>query len=463
MKKQRTLSTAFAVALTAAVVTGQTRVTPPENKYSIADDVRLGRESAQEVRRQLPLMRDEQVTSYLDGLGRRLVNAIPSELRHDQFRYTFDPVNVREINAFALPGGPMFVNRGTIDAARNEGELAGVMAHEISHVALRHGTAQATKATPYQVGSIIGAITGAIVGGTLGQVISEGSQFGLGAAFLRYGREYERQADTLGAQIMARAGYDPRDMANMFRTIEKQGGSGGPEWLSSHPNPGNRYDAINREAQVLRVQNPVRNSGEFNEVKSYLRRLPRAPTMEEATRRAGRSTSGSSRGDVRPSGRVQGPSTRYTEYNGGDLFRVRVPSNWKELSSTNSVTFAPEGAYGRYNGQSIFTHGVEIGVVRNEDHNLQTATDELIDGLRDSNPSLSRNARYTRGTVAGQRALRTTLDNVSDATGQREVVQITTTQTRDGDLMYIIGVAPRNEFDVYQPVFDRVSQSIRLN
>jgi Zn-dependent protease with chaperone function len=463
MKKQRTLTTTLALALTVTVVSGQTRVTAPENKYSIADDVKLGREAAQEVRQQLPLMRDEEVTSYVDRLGRRLVSAIPSELRHDQFRYTFDPVNVREINAFALPGGPMFINRGTIEAARNEGELAGVMAHEIAHVALRHGTAQASKATPYQIGGLIGAIAGAIVGGTAGQIISEGTQFGLGVKFLQYGREYERQADTLGAQIMARAGYDPRDMANMFRTIEKQGGSGGPEWLSSHPNPGDRYDAINREAQVLRVQNPVRNTQDFDQAKTYLRRLPRAPTMEEATRRTGRSTSGSSRGDVRPSGRVQAPSARYTEYNGGDLFRVRVPSNWRELSSTNSVTFAPEGAYGRYNGQSVFTHGVEIGVSRNEGHNLQTATDELIDALRDSNPSLARGSRYTRGTIAGRQALRTTLDNVSDATGQREVVQITTTQTPDGDLMYIIGVAPRNEFDVYQPVFDRVSQSIRLN
>ena len=134
----------------------------------------------------------------------------------------------------------MFVNRGMIEAAKTEGEVAGVMAHEISHVALRHGTAQASKATPYRIGQIAGGILGAIVGGTVGQVISQGTAFGLGTAFMKCGREYERQADIEGAQIMARAGYDPRDMASMFRTIEQQSGGSGPEWLSDHPNPGNR-------------------------------------------------------------------------------------------------------------------------------------------------------------------------------------------------------------------------------
>ena len=131
-------------------------------------------------------------------------------------------MNVNEINAFALPGGPMFVNRGMIEAAHTDGEVAGVMAHELSHVVLRHGTAQASKATKYQVGEVAGAVLGAIIGGGSGQVIPQGTQFGLGTAFLRFSREYERQADLEGAQIMARAGYDPRDMANIFKTIQKQ-------------------------------------------------------------------------------------------------------------------------------------------------------------------------------------------------------------------------------------------------
>src|SRR5437773_16794 len=189
-------------------------------------------------------MRDEPISSYVNQVGRRLTSAIPPQLRHPEFRYTFKVVNAREINAFALPGGPMFVNRGMIDAAKSEGEVAGVMAHELSHVILRHGTAQASKATKYEVGQIAGAVLGSIIGGGWGQVIAQGTQFGLGTAFLRFGREFERAADIEGAQIMASAGYDPRDMANMFKTIEKQGGSGGPQWLSDHPNPGDRQTYI---------------------------------------------------------------------------------------------------------------------------------------------------------------------------------------------------------------------------
>src|SRR5262249_2027787 len=202
----RAQAPAILVLAAAAILGAQTRIDPPSNNYTPAQDVELGRKAAAEARQQLPIMRDDAVSSLIDDIGRRLVAAIPPELRHPEFRYTFEPVNVREINAFALPGGPMFVNRGVIEAAHTDGEGAGVMAHELSHVALRHGTAQASKATKYELGQVAGAVLGAIIGGGWGQVISQGTQFGLGTAFLRFSREYEKQADILGAQIMARAG-----------------------------------------------------------------------------------------------------------------------------------------------------------------------------------------------------------------------------------------------------------------
>src|SRR5436309_4801116 len=249
----------FAIAFAAGLASPQTRVVPPKNSYTPAQDVELGRQAAAQAEQQLPILRDDLVSSYVEAIGNRLVRAIPPELQHPEFRYSFKVVNVREINAFALPGGPMYVNRGMIEAAHTEGEVAGVMAHELSHVVLRHGTAQASKATKYEIGEVAGAVLGAIIGGGWGQVISQGTQFGLGAAFLRFSREYEKQADLEGTHIMARAGYDPRDMANMFKTIEKQSGPGGPQWLSDHPNPGNRVEYITREAQVLRVESPVRD------------------------------------------------------------------------------------------------------------------------------------------------------------------------------------------------------------
>jgi len=266
------------------VIAAPTRIQPPANKYTPAQDVKLGREAAAQARRQLPILRDGQVLSYVTSVGRRLVAALPPQLRHSGFRYTFEVVNAREINAFALPGGPMFVNRGMLSAARNEGQVAGVMAHELSHVVLRHGTAQASKATKYELGAVAGSIIGAIIGGRVGSAVTQGTRFGLGTAFMRFGREYERQADIEGAQIMARAGYDPRDMADMFKIIAQQSGPGGPEWLSDHPNPGNRYTYISQEARTMRVGNRAPVTPAFRATQLRLRQLPPAPSTQQARR-----------------------------------------------------------------------------------------------------------------------------------------------------------------------------------
>jgi Zn-dependent protease with chaperone function len=455
---------AAALVLTSTLAGAQTRITAPKNNYTPAQDVELGNKAAAEARQQLPIMRDDAVSSFIEGIGRRLVDAIPADMRHPEFHYTFEPVNVREINAFALPGGPMFVNRGMMEAANTEGEIAGVMAHELSHVVLRHGTAQASKAAKYEMGQMAGAVLGAIIGGGWGQVVSQGTQFGIGTAFLRFSREYEKQADIMGAQIMARAGYDPRDMANMFKTIEKQGGPGGPQWLSDHPNPGDRSAYITQEAQALRVENPIRDTRGFQQVQAHLRQLPPAPTTEQATKNAGRRPTGTSGGRETgmPTGRVEPPASSFKTFTGGNIFKVSVPANWREMSGQNAVTFAPDGAYGQANGQSVFTHGVELGAARNETHDLQTSTDELLDSLARANPGLSRPAGYDRVNLGGRQGLRTLLSNSQSATGQPETIVVFTTQLRDGNLFYALAVAPQSDFNAYRGVFDRVIRSIEL-
>src|SRR5260370_42326382 len=190
----------------------QTKISYHSNKFSPQDDVKVGRQAAQEAEQQLPLLRDEEVRSYVERVGQRLVASIPPEFQHPEFRYYFKVVNARDINAFALPGGPMYVNRGMIQAARNEGELAGVMAHDLSHEAPRHGTAQATKAQQYGILAGILGVGGAILGGRAGSVLGQGGQLAVGAYFLRFSREYETEAYLLRARIMSNARYDPRDM-----------------------------------------------------------------------------------------------------------------------------------------------------------------------------------------------------------------------------------------------------------
>ena len=458
---------AAALLLTATFASAQTKVTAPKNSYTPAQDVQLGKQAAAEARQQMPILRDDAVSSYLEDIGHRLVAAIPADMRHPEFQYTFEPINLREINAFALPGGPTFFNRGMIEAAATEGEVAGVMAHELSHVVLRHGTAQASKAAKYEMGSIAGQILGAVIGGGWGQVIAQGSQFGLGTAFLRFSREYEKQADLLGAQIMARASYDPRAMANMFKTIEQQGGgSGGPQWMSDHPNPGNRVAYITQEAQALRVQNPIGDTRRFQQVQARLRGMSPAPTTEQASRKGGNrptGTSGSRGGDTSmPTGRVASPSPSFRTYTEGDVFKVSVPNNWREMQGQSAVTFAPEGAYGQANGQNVFTHGVEIGAARNETHDLETSTNELIDSLAQANPGLNRTSGFDRVTLGGRAGLRTALSNNQSATGQPESIVIFTTQLRDGNLFYAVAVAPQNDFGAYRGVFDKVIRSIQL-
>jgi Zn-dependent protease with chaperone function len=444
----------------------QTQITYHSNKYSVQDDIKLGRQAAQEAEQQFPLLRDEEVRSYVEDVGRRLVNAIPSQFQHPEFQYYFKVINASDINAFALPGGPMYVNRGMIEAAHTEGEMAGVMAHEISHVALRHGTAQASKGQKYGVLAGIAGIAGTILGGPgVGQL----AQAPFAVYLLKFSREYETEADILGAQIMARAGYDPRDLANMFRTLEQQGAGGGG-FLSDHPSPSDRYARINREAQSLRVAAVRNDSREFARVQERLRGYQRAPTMAEIQRSGQRYPVGENTGNNPnnlpnnvPTGRVEYPSSRYQSYsifNGG--VEVSVPSNWRQINDANSVWFVPEGGYGQYNGQAVFTHGASFGVAQVSNRNLQSATQELINSLGQGNNNLRTSGGYQRTTISGRNALFTTLSNVNEATGRPESVRLLTTQLRNGQLFYMIAVAPQSERN-FESAFNNILRSIRIN
>ncbi|HKO63316.1 MAG TPA: M48 family metallopeptidase [Pyrinomonadaceae bacterium] len=457
---------AFAIFAMPVSVFSQTQIKLHSNKYKVSDDVQLGRQAAQEVEQKMPVLRDGDVTNYVERVGERLAAAIPSQFQHPGFNYYFRVVNARDINAFALPGGPMYVNRGMIEAARNEGEMAGVMAHEISHVALRHGTAQASKGQKYGLLAGILGIGGAILGGPAGAAAQIASQ-GVGVYFLKFSREYETEADILGAQIMARAGYDPIDLANMFQTIQQRGGGSSGGWFSSHPSPANRYARIQQEARMLRIESPIRNTQEFARVQARLRSMGGAPSMEEIARTGNRYPTGENTGnypDQAPRGRVDYPSTRYQTYSEfGGALRVSVPSNWRQLPSGDSVWFAPEGGYGSYQGQAIFTHGVSFGVAQVQGRNLQQSTREFINGLAQSNPNLRQNTGLQRTTFAGRNGFTARLTNVNRATGQSEIVTVITSQTRNGQLFYMIAVAPQNEYSTYQSAFANIMRTVQIN
>jgi beta-barrel assembly-enhancing protease len=468
LKRQTLIAWLALVAITVmpfSALAQATQIALHNNKYSVQDDIKLGRQAAQEAESQFPLLRDETVRGYVENVGRRLVAGIPSEFQHPEFQYYFKVINARDINAFALPGGPMYVNRGMIEAARTEGEMAGVMAHEISHVALRHGTAQATKGQKYSILGGIAGIAGTILGGPgVGQL----AQAPFAVYLLKFSREYETEADLLGARIMANAGYDPRDLANMFRTIEAQGGGGGGGFLSDHPSPSDRYARINREAQYLRVNPSGTDSREFARIQQRLRGYQAAPSMAEIARSGQRYPTGEQTGNTNypanaPTGRVAYPSSRYQSYNifnGG--VQVNVPSNWREVNEGNSVWFVPEGAYGQVNGQAVYTHGASFGVAQTNSRNLQSATQEFINSLAQGNSGMRSNGGYQRTTLSGRTALYSSLSNVNEATGRPENVRVITTQLRNGQLFYMIAVAPQNERN-FENAFQQILQSIRIN
>ena len=442
----------------------QTKIVPPQNKYSIADDVKAGQEGAAQVMKELPMLNDASVEEYVQGIGQRLVAAIPPEFRHPEFHYTFRVVNQKEINAFALPGGPMFLNRDMIEAAHDEGEIAGVMAHEMSHVMLRHGTAQATKGQKFQIGAIAGQVLGAIVGGTAGSIIANGSNIGLSTYFMKFSREYETQADINGARVMSLAGYDPRDMANMFKALEAQGGSG-PEFLSDHPNPGNRYQRINQEATLLKINGHAgENPAEFNRVEARLKGMSPALTAEQiaANQKNGTIDNGTT-GTAGRAVNVEPPSGSLRTYQPSSALRVSVPSNWQQVAANNtSITYAPQGAYFANNGNSAFTHGVEVGIMQGTG-NLQRDTDSLVRNFAQSNPNLHQQGNSRNENIGGRSGITIPLANVSEVTGQPETIALSTTQLRDGSLLYVIGVAPRTEAGTYDSAFKKIRQNIQIS
>ena len=466
-KQLTVLTLAWILLVTPMAVTAQTKISMPKNKYKVEDDVKIGREYSAKVEQQFPILNDRESTDYIQAVGRRLVASIPAEFNEPKFNYQFKIVNARDINAFALPAGYLYVNRGMIQAAKNEGEMAGVMAHEISHAALRHGTAQATKQSSIGnqilgIGAIIGgAILGGSTGAQLGAIFAAGFQ-------LRYSRRYETQADLLGARIMANAGYDPKDLANMFRTISQQSQGGRPpEWLSSHPDPDKRYATINQEAEMLRVSsNPIKVTTGFRRIQEKFRSMPQAPTMAEIEKNSkgpgGETTGGGTSGTGMENGQysrnVQLPSYRTTAINAG-VVRFRYPDNWKQFpQQNNSVWLAPEGAYGN---QGI-THGSLVGVQQTQQQTLEAATQEYVENILKANSYLKRRTGYSRFTINGRRAYAVRLEGRSPVTNQTEYALIYTSRLKDGRLFYLVGVTPSNVASRHYDAFNAIVRSIRF-
>jgi Zn-dependent protease with chaperone function len=437
-----------------AATAQRTKLKPGWNMFSPQQDVELGKKAALDAEKLLPLCNAPKVDAYLTQLGLKLAAKLPTG--GVQYPFEFHCVNDKAINAFALPGGYVFINRGVIEAADNEAQLAGVMAHELSHVALRHGTNQATKAQATEgILGIAGGIFGDTVGGAL---MTQLGAFAAGGVLLRYSRTAESQADIMGTQVLYDAGYDPRAMAQFFEKLEAEmKGKTPPEFFSDHPSPEHRVERVDEEIDKLggTPANAKRDSVEFEAIKREVLALP---VVKKA---APSGVPGASDSKGPPAD----PSGNFVAYQASS-YALKYPDNWRKYGDGDNVSFAPDGGVVQTNNtQGALAYGITISITpaqvdANASDALETATQQLITGLQKSNPNMRVTRQSQRVRLNGQPGLSTYLSNDSPLGGQ-ETDWVVTVLRPEGLLSFVC-VAPQSAYNNYEKTFSSILDTVRF-
>lgn len=468
---------------------GPTFPDPGKTSMSKEQQQALGTEVAAKVYEQMPVLPDNSPeTQYVRQLGQKLVSTIPQEY---SWPFEFHVIPQKEINAFALPGGQMFINIGTITAAKNESELAGVMAHEMAHVYMQHSAKQAGKA---QTTSLIAGIASAVMGGRggmLGQLGQMGIQMGAQGLMMKYSRGDESQADTVGAMILYKANYNPQGMADFFQTMGSQGGSAPPEFFSSHPNPVNRQQTIQKQIAGWPPQNFASDKANFEKLRQHALGL-RAYTAEEIQQGAksgqwaalnqknGASlhSSGASTFPTRDSAPATAPTTavaledvlpsrRMVNADLGPM-RINRPENWPVTLPKQQgqfVTIAPQAG--------VVESGVGYGVLlngaptpRGRPASIDEMTSQLIQQLQQSNElqPVGKSQAIIVGGIEGRSTFLRSSSPFTDANGaeQQERDWLVTVPLNDGSLIYMIFVAPESDFRRLQPTYEAILKSAQF-
>ena len=441
-----------AIVISAYSADNRTKLKPGFDLFSPQQDIEMGRQSARQAEMQLQILNDREATTYINTLGQNLAMHAPT---NEKYPFQFKIVNDTAINAFALPGGFIYVNRGAIDAADNESQIAGVIGHEIGHVVLRHGTHQVSKAYVAQAPLAVlgGALGSNSVGGILAQL---GMSLGLNSLFLKYSRDAENQADLMGTQILHDSGYNPKAMVEFFEKIQAESKGRSSQFFSDHPVPENRISNVQHEIEKLggAPPNAQTDTSEFQKAKHLIAGLP-----------APKGGAGGSRGGNRPSdtrgGKPQPPSTRLTTYSGNEL-QFKYPDNWHPSGEGSAITVAPDG--GVVSGG--LAYGMMISTFEPDNHgqgqiSLDEATDQLISNLQRSNTSMRITRSHESSRVGGKPGLLTEASNQSPA-GGRETDWIVTTMRPDGSLAYFVGVAPQNDFSSYSIAFEDIVDTVKF-
>jgi Zn-dependent protease with chaperone function len=440
---RRSITAAARIAILAVFVcdtllSARTELKPGVNLFSTQQDITLGRQVQQTVDQQVHLVNDADLTRYISNLGRKLAGFAPG----NKYPFTFKVVRDKNINAFALPGGPVYVNTGTIEQAENESQLAGVLAHEIGHVVLRHSTNAMSKALAAR-----GVL--ALVGGLMGEDVKALSGAGLDSVFLKYSRDNEREADLMGAQILYDSRqYDPQEVARFFEKLERSARSEPMEFLSDHPSPGNRVQLVSDEVASLGPPHRAasREDSEFARMRQIAAEIDRGIPGDSPRHTAS----------------ADGDSSRELKNFNGRGFRVSYPGKWQVNEDGSTVTIAPTA--GR-RSQGISQGAIISFITPEEDRQgkvtLESAMRQLVDQIRKDNGGVRVNGDWRRLTVGGLDGNSVTLTGPSPD-GGNEVDWLVAALRSDGELWYIVMIAQERDYARVRPVFQQIVDSVRL-
>ncbi|MDQ1694632.1 MAG: hypothetical protein QOH85_2167 [Acidobacteriaceae bacterium] len=443
---------------------------PCKNAYTEQQEITEGGKAAQEVYKQMPVLPDSNpVSQYVQQLGARLVEHAPGY----RFPYNFHVVNVEDINAFALPGGSIFVNLGTVQAAETEAQLAGVMAHEISHVALRHATCNLTKERTPSILAGIGQIAaGVILPGAAGSVVQQGIGMTAGLSFLKNSRESEKQADLMGTDVLYDTGYDPRAMPQFFEVIQGKYGEGGAQFLSDHPNPGNRVGYVQDEIDSLpRRASSVKTSAEFTRIKKLTAGMHpyTAKQVQSGAWKRDGGTAEPPGGAGAASAAPTGPLSRLTPEQWrpqgqwqafqGDGFTINYPGNWRAESGGSSALIAPPGGA---NQQGAVGYGMLSGRFQPPKlGDIAGEMDQLLTQLQQQNPQM-RPGPGSDIEVNGVRGRSVEATNTGGAGGGAERDWLVALPEATGTVRYLIFVAPQVDFEALRPTYEQMLRTLKL-
>jgi hypothetical protein len=480
----------FTLALCASGTRAHATYNPPppcNNPFTPQQEVTEGAKVAAQVYKQMPVLPEtDPVSVYVAQLGEHLTTHAPGM----KWPYSFHVVASSDVNAFALPGGAIFVNLGTIQAAETEAQLAGVLAHETSHVVLRHATCNMKKQQTTNIMAGLGQLASGILlgngaGGQVAQAIIGG---GAGLYGLRMSRDDEKQADLLGTDVLYNSGYDPRGLPQFFEIIQGKYGAGGAQILTDHPNPGNRTEYVNAEIDTLpRLNNPMVTSAAFKRAHDLAMKEPTltAQQIKDGVWKNGNYAAGpqgtpvsapavdtatpgqyGANGPIALNRAQLGMGSRLTQYQGAN-FRMNYPSPWQVTDATNAgATIAPAGGFGTFG----LVYGAVIGTVQTNSaimdaDSLANATAQLAQQLSQQNGGLQQVGAVQTLKLGGQMAntleLRGRSPLVEKGTTLPERDWLVTIASQDGDLHYIVFVSPERDFAQLRPLFVSMMNTFR--